>query len=91
LHVPLQHSVPLPHAAAEALQHVFPAPHVSPAQQSPSTLHAAPPIEHPHFVVALLQIAPLQQSAVTPHVAPADVGGLAPVAIREVRYYAARS
>jgi hypothetical protein len=71
LQLPLQHSVPLPHEAPDALQHVFPAPHVSPAQQSPGTLHAPAPAEHPHFVVALLQIAPLQQSPVTPHVAPA--------------------
>lgn len=71
MQLPLQHSAPPPQAAPEALQHVFAAPHVSPLQQSPATLHAPARAEHPHFFVELLQIAPRQQSAVTPQVAPA--------------------
>jgi hypothetical protein len=72
LQLPLQQSVPAPHDAPLALQHFCAVPQLRPLQQSPAILHAAPSAEHPHFVVAVLQIpAPAQQSPVTPHVAPA--------------------
>jgi hypothetical protein len=70
LQLPLQHSPAAPQSAPDALQHFFAAPQVVPVQQSAFELHAPVAFEQPQFEVALLQMAPPQQSAITPQCTP---------------------
>jgi hypothetical protein len=69
LQLPLQQSVPLEQDCPLPLQHVFAAPHVSPAQQSPAPAHDAWTAEHPQWPEAPLHT-PVQQSDATPHALP---------------------
>src|SRR3954454_3292419 len=70
LQLPLQHSPAAAQSAPDALQPVFAAPQVVPLQQSAFELHAPVAFEQPQFEVALLQMAPPQQSAITPQCTP---------------------